>query len=114
MNFNFLTYLDNHNVQPSEGASRATGGFMRGNATGNLFSIADASDLDVLDAGIQAKGLIKVYKALVDTTSVKPFMVVKSGVEPSLVPILKKLSRSYSPVSSKLLHHFKFLSLTLL
>ncbi|KAF8344692.1 hypothetical protein F5887DRAFT_1075111 [Amanita rubescens] len=92
---------DDKDVQPSEGASRTIGGTIRGNATGNLFSIADAPD--VMQARIQAKGLVKVYKSLIDTTSdlnsIKPYMVVKTEAAPSLVPILKKLSRSYSPVS---------------
>jgi hypothetical protein len=96
---------------PFEGASRTVGGSIRGKATGNVFSLADAPD--IMQDRIQAQGLVKVYKSCIDTTSdtIKPSMVLKSEVTPSLVPVLKKLSRRYSPISSKFLHHSQPLNL---
>jgi hypothetical protein len=95
-----LKHLGEEGAQPSEGASRTTGGTIRGKAIGNVFSLADAPD--VMQDRIQAQGLVKVYKSCIAATDlVNPSMVVKTEVTPSLVPILKKLSRRYSPVSSK-------------
>lgn len=74
---------------------------MRGKATGNVFSLADAPD--IMQDISPVKGLVKVYKSCIDITSnaVKPSMVLKTAVGPTLEPVLRALSRKYSPVSSK-------------
>lgn len=92
--------LSEEEVLPSEGASRSVGGIIRGQATGNTFSFADDSEL--MSDRIQAQGLVKVYKSCIDAIGeVKPNLVVKTDVTASLGPILKKVSKMYSPVSSK-------------
>ena len=98
-------------AQPLEGASRTVGGVIRGQARGNVFSLADAPD--AMQDRFQAKGLVKVYKSCIDTFSdFKPTMVLKSEVTPSIGPILRNLSRRYSPVSSMFLHYSHFSSYT--
>lgn len=78
------------------------GGIIRGQATGNVFSLADASD--IMHDRIQPQGLVKVYKSYtnIDIDLVKPNLVVKAHVTPTLAPILKTLSRKHSDPSSKL------------
>ncbi|KAK2459733.1 hypothetical protein APHAL10511_008251, partial [Amanita phalloides] len=46
---------------PAEGASRTKGGIMRGQATGNVFSMADGDD--VMPGKMKADGLVKIYKS---------------------------------------------------
>ena len=83
------------------GASRVTGGILRGRAYGNVFNHADA-DADVM-FGLESRiGKVHVYTARVDPTLTKPDMVLKHKVTPKLKPILKALARGYSPVRSKL------------
>ena len=85
---------------PSEGASRTTGGILRGKAAGNVFSHVDA--LDLLNDTVSSWGTVKLYKVLGSNPARdEPQFTMKSKVGPSLVPILKKLARSYSPLSSK-------------
>lgn len=85
---------------PLEGSSRTIGGIIRGRATGNFFNFADAED--IMEDRVQVQGLVKVYKSCVDiATDPKPTMVLKTEVTPSIIPVLKHLSRKYSPVGSK-------------
>jgi hypothetical protein len=85
---------------PSEGASRTTGGILRGNAAGNVFSHGDAPDL--LKDSVSVWGKVKLYKSLgINPAKEDAQFVMRVKVGPSLVPILKKLARSYSPISSK-------------
>lgn len=93
-----------HNLQ---GASRTTGGIFRGRALGNVFNHADA--FDIMDYGkLDQKGIVQVYTSHTDS---KPLMTMKHTMTTTLAPILKSLSRCYSPVSSELLHiiHIGFL-----
>ena len=84
---------------PRFGASRATGGLLRGRAYGNVFNNADAEMTFNLETRM---GKIHIYMTRVDPTLVKPEMVLKHKVTPKLTPILKSLARGYSPVRSKL------------
>jgi len=86
--------------QSLQGASRTSGGILRGRAIGNVFNQADASDIH---GGLYpVKGSVHVYKGCVDPTQNKPNMVVKADVTPNLVDVVKKMARSYSPVRE---HH---------
>jgi hypothetical protein len=82
------------------GASRVTGGILRGRAYGNVFNHADADMKFDLEPRM---GKVQVYTARVDPTLTKPDMVLKHKVTHKLKPILKALARGYSPVRSKLL-----------
>jgi hypothetical protein len=81
------------------GASRVTGGILRGRAYGNVYNHADAETTFDSDTRM---GKVHVYMARVDPTVAKPEMVLKHKVTPKLQPILKALARGYSPVRSKL------------
>lgn len=81
------------------GASRVTGGILRGRAYGNVYNHADAEMMFNLESRM---GKIHIYTTRADPTLVKPDMVLKHKVTPKLKPILKALSRGYSPVRSKL------------
>ena len=85
------------------GASRVTGGILRGRAYGNVYNHADAETMFDLETRM---GKVHVYMARVDPTSAKPDMVLKHKVTPKLKPILKALARGYSPVRSKLFFIF--------
>ena len=81
------------------GASRVTGGVLRGRAYGNVFNHADAAEM--MFESEPRMGKIHVYTTRVDPTITKPDMVLKHKVTPKLKPILKTLARQYSPVRSK-------------
>lgn len=81
------------------GASRVTGGILRGRAYGNVYNHADFETKFDLEPRM---GKVHVYTARVDPTLAKPEMVLKHKVTPKLKPILKALARGYSPVRSKL------------
>jgi len=81
-----------------QGASRVTGGILRGRAQGNVFNNADAIPLDY---GLEHRiGRVQVYTAYADPTIVKPHMELKHAVTPNLTKVLRVLSRKYSPVRS--------------
>jgi hypothetical protein len=84
----------------SGGASRVTGGILRGRAYGNVYNHADVGMM--FDSETRM-GKIHVYTTRVDPTLAKPYMVLKHKVTPKLKPILKALARGYSPVRSMLL-----------
>ena len=81
------------------GASRVTGGTLRGRAYGNVYNHADAETIFSSDSRV---GKVHVYTTRIDPTLAKPDMVLKHKVTPKLKPILKALARGYSPVHSKL------------
>jgi hypothetical protein len=85
---------------PRCGASRATGGILRGRAYGNVFNHADAAEMKFdLEPRM---GKVQVYMARVDPSLTKPDMVLKHKVTHKLKPILKALAQGYFPVRSKL------------
>lgn len=81
------------------GASRVTGGIIRGRAYGNVFNHADA---EMMFRSEPRMGKIHIYTQHVDPTLTKPNMVLKHKVTPKLKPILMTLGHQYSPVCSKL------------
>lgn len=93
------------------GASRVTGGVLRGRAYGNVFNHADAEMMFDSDSRM---GKVHVYMARVDPTLAKPDMVLKHKVTPKLKPILKALARGYSPVRRQLFLIFWFILLIFL
>ena len=90
------------------GASRVTGGILRGRAYGNIYNHADAEMVFGSESRI---GKVHIYTSRVDPTLVKPDMVLKHKVTPELKPILTALARGYSPVRSKLFNIFLFILL---
>ena len=80
------------------GASRVTGGILRGQGYGNVYNHADADTMFDLEPRM---GKVHVYMARVDPALTKPDMVLKHKVTPKLKPILKTLAQGYSPVRSK-------------
>jgi hypothetical protein len=83
------------------GASRVTGGVLRGRAHGNVFNHADADGVMGFNMGPRM-GKVQIFMTRVDPTITKPDMVLKHKVTPKLNPILKSLARGYSPIRSKL------------
>jgi hypothetical protein len=93
------------------GASRVTGGILRGRAYGNVFNHADAE----MEFDMEPRmGRVHIYTARVDPSLAKPDMVLKHNVTPKLKPILKALARGYSPVRSKLFFIIWFILLIFL
>lgn len=87
------------------GASRVTGGVLRGRAHGNVFNHADADEMMDFNMGPRM-GRVQVFMTRVDPIGRKPDMVLKHEVTPKLKPILKSLARGYSPIRSKLFTNF--------
>jgi hypothetical protein len=81
-----------------QGASRTTGGVLRGRALGNVFNHADGGDNIYVGP---RKGKVLVYQSPKDPMNQKPDMSITSEVTPRLKPVLKSLARKYSPVRSK-------------
>ena len=81
-----------------QGASRTTGGVLRGLALGNVFNHADGEDKVYVGP---RKGKVLVYHSPKDPMNHKPDMSITSEVTPQLKPVLKSLARKYSPVRSK-------------
>lgn len=83
----------------ANGASRTTGGILRGRAHGNVFNHADAADL--IHVGPRM-GKVYVYQSPRVPDSKSSETSIKCEVTPQLKPVLKALARRFSPVSSKL------------
>jgi hypothetical protein len=85
-------------VSDLQGASRMTGGVLRGRAQGNIYNNADSAP-DIYTA--PRKGRVFIYQSPRDPKTTKPDASVMSEVTPQLKPVLKTLARRFSPVSSK-------------
>lgn len=83
-----------------QGASRVTGGILRGRAYGNVFNMAD-TDIPSGTRLKPRKGRVQIYTTHVDPSVVDPCMEHTHDVTPKLSEILKSLSRKYSPIHSK-------------
>jgi hypothetical protein len=84
---------------PLEGASRTTGGILRGRAHGNFFNMGDARDVD--NSLGQAIGKVKVFRPGQDPALSKPQMTLKAKIGGNLGPVLDDLAIRYSPIKSK-------------
>jgi hypothetical protein len=82
-----------------QGASRTTGGIIRGRAIGNVFNLADACDIQH-HMDVAAVGRVHLYYDLVDPFTTKAQCIVKVPVSSTLSPVLKSLGHTYSPVCS--------------
>lgn len=97
-----------------QGASRTSGGIIRGRAFGNVFNFADTSDLQMdLDITLAIPGKVYLYESVsdsvtLDPTKVKPKRIIKTDVSRTLEPVLTKLSRKYSPIRSELIFYCIF------
>ena len=90
------------------GASRITGGIIRGRAQGNVFNHADAHEITQSLLGPRV-GQVQIFTSHADPAITKPHMVLKHEVTLKLAPVLKALARKYSPVCSK--HFLLFVNL---
>src|ERR1700679_1237244 len=81
-----------------QGASRTTGGVLRGRAYGNVFNHADVEDERHVGP---RKGKVLVYQSHKDPMIHKADMSITLEVTSQLKPVLKSLARKYSPVRSK-------------
>lgn len=87
--------------QGLQGASRTTGGVFRGHAHGNVYNFGDP--LDIFQGELAPRtGKIHLYTERVDPSITKPILTFKNEVTLTLAPVLRKLERRYSPVSSEL------------
>ncbi|KAF8233142.1 hypothetical protein L208DRAFT_1218326, partial [Tricholoma matsutake] len=82
-----------------QGASRTTGGVIRGRAYGNVFNLADSHDLET-DAAASVMGKVYLYDSCVDPATTKPKSAFKLKVMTSLGVVLSKLAEKDSPVSA--------------
>lgn len=90
-----------------QGASRTTGGLLRGHALGNTANLADFHDIEPISfMPVQpAPGRVRVYQSR-DAT--KPAMTLRHEVTSTLHPVLSTLAGRYSPVRSKYFFFFKY------
>lgn len=96
--------MDSPPISP-QGASRMTGGVLRGRALGNVFNYADGKDEPHVGP---RKGKVLVYQSPRDPTTHKPDMSITSDVSSQLKPVLKTLGRKYSPVRSMFFFLYNF------
>lgn len=109
-----IRILDTHMRSPNnspkrlQGASRTTGGILRGRAHGNVFNFADARD--VLDQDPQhvmaSRGRVYIYTSPLNPTTLdpeqmKPMATVKVTTSQTITPMLQQVTRRFSPVRSK-------------
>ncbi|KAF8229151.1 hypothetical protein L208DRAFT_1288055, partial [Tricholoma matsutake] len=82
-----------------QGASRITGGILRGHAQGNVYNIADRIEYEGDISPTTGKVFVFWSHGNPDTS--EPYMTLSHHVTPTLGPVLKKLGIQYSPVSKK-------------
>ena len=82
-----------------QGASRTTGGILRGRALGNVFNFADATPTEDQDGPMMGK--VFIYKDHGVPSQTTPFMFLKHEVTRHLAPILQKLATRYPIMSRK-------------
>ena len=90
--------------QDLRGASRLTGGILRGKALGNAPNQADFEPLAQPPDGHSARGTVHVYlspsSSRVEPKVMKPAMSIRIPVGNNLASVLKKLGGMYSPIQS--------------
>ena len=96
-----------------QGASHTTGGFLRSQALGNVYNLADEMEIDGKLEGSQIcqAGKVHVYTSHCHPSNSKPYLSLKHPVTKSLAPVLEKLGIQYSPVKSKCIIISKYHSL---
>ena len=76
-----------------------TGGFLRGQAHGNVYNFGDQMDVNQQLGCVMGK--VHVYTTHGNPDNLSPYMSLKHEVTTCLAPVLKKLGKQYSPVKSK-------------
>ena len=91
-----------------QGASRMTGGVLRGRAYGNVFNHADGEDNTHIGPRM---GKVLVYQSPKDPSTHKPDMSITSEVTSQLKPVLKKVARNIllSKVSNILIYIWQYI-----
>lgn len=97
-----------HSPPRLHGASRTTGGILRGRALGNVFNFGDGMNVDHQNSKVV--GTVHIYTTHGNPKELKPYMTLKHEVTNHIAPILKKLGNSYSPVKSWFFFSFSNLS----
>ena len=82
-----------------QGASRATGGVIRGRALGNAPNWADTKAMNPHGASSRPNGKVLLYTSR--DQDAHPAMMIMHETVAQLPPILRKLSRKFSPIRSK-------------
>ena len=105
---NAPTAPSTHDPSPSQvpdlnfqGASRTTGGIIRGNATGGHFKWGDAPQFMDYGSEFQSAPMGKVLLFDSCDEDACPHLSINTQTVSQLPPILKKLSAKYSPIRSK-------------
>lgn len=88
-------------VEDLQGASRVTGGILRGNALGSHLNWGDASQLMHNEPEFQSAPMGKVFLFSSRDEDARPHLSITTQTASQLSPILKKLSAKYSPIRSK-------------
>ena len=92
-----------------QGASRVSGGILRGRAHGNVFNFADAKDiLDQQEGsrqGMASRGRVYIYSSSLNPTTLdpelmKPMATVKVVTLQTIALMLQQVTRRFSPVRS--------------
>lgn len=91
-----------------QGASRTSGGILRGRAHGNVFNFADVTDVLKQDPDYRmaSKGKVYIYSSSSNPTTLspemmKPMATVKVITSETIAPMLQQVTRRFSPVRSK-------------
>ncbi|KIJ91187.1 hypothetical protein K443DRAFT_115390 [Laccaria amethystina LaAM-08-1] len=93
-----------------QGASRTTGGILRGHAYGNSENMADLLETDNQDQG-KVLGHVNIYvssenPAIIDPSSTRPSFSAVTPVVPRLGPILEDVAVTFSPLKNRNLRVF--------
>jgi len=93
-----------HSPPPAEGSSRAVGGILRGNARGNVFNLADASEQATsVDLGTR-RGTVGLYFSDENPRNVtigQPSMTLKINVQLTLKPVLNAVEKKYPAIKGE-------------
>ena len=91
-----------------QGASRTSGGILRGRAQGNVFNLADVKYVLEQGHGLEmgSRGRVYIYSSSLNPTTLdpeemKPMTTVKVMTSQTIAPLLKQVTRRYSPIRSK-------------
>jgi hypothetical protein len=92
-----------------EGASRSTGGILRGRAAGQGYNPVDDEDLHFSSSSIigNVKGTILLYSSSIDPSQLdlkkmKPSMKFSVPINTHLAPVLQSAAEMFLPITSKL------------
>ena len=89
-----------------EGSSRATGGTLRGQASGQGYNPVDDEDLQSFSIIGKVKGITLLYLSALDPAqlainNMKPSMKVSVTINTNLGPVLKEIAKLWPPITCK-------------